>query len=233
MPVRIVCISDTHDQHNTVVVPDGDILVHAGDATSRGYKNEIEAFGSWIRKQPHTYKVVISGNHDFGYQDSPLNARDWLYGEVGYDHRDGLYYLQDESLSLDVLGQTVKIYGSPWQPWFHNWAFNLYPEQIKEKWDKIPTGLDILITHGPPYRVLDVTSHTKEHVGCRELLAAIQRTKPKLHVVGHIHEGHGVAKCHDTVVANASICTVRYKPTQGPLVFDLYEDGTITQISKE
>lgn len=231
MPVRIVCISDTHNYHKSVKLPPGDILIHAGDATSRGYEHEIKAFGDWIRDQPFLYKIVIAGNHDWGYQNNPRTARDWLYGEVGYDHRHGLYYLEDEMVEVEVDGEKLKIWGSPWQPFFCNWAFNLYSPELKEKWDLIPKGTDILVTHGPPYKLRDITSYGGEHVGCRELRTAIQRVRPKLHVCGHIHEGYGVARFGDTLIANAASCTVRYNPTQPPLVFE-YDNGTMRQTSE-
>jgi predicted phosphodiesterase len=229
--VRIVCISDTHNYHKSIQLPAGDILIHAGDATSRGYQHEIENFGTWLRKQPFLYKIVIAGNHDFGYQDSPSHARDWLYGEVGYDHRDGLYYLQDEGMEVEVDGEKLFVYGSPWQPWFHSWAFNAYSPELKQKWDLIPNNTDILITHGPPYKLQDKTSWGGEHVGCRELRTALQRVKPKLHVCGHIHESYGVARFGDTYIANAASCTVKYNPTQPPLVFE-YENGIMRPTSE-
>jgi predicted phosphodiesterase len=228
MPVRIVCISDTHNYHKSVDLPKGDILIHAGDATSRGYQHEIEAFGEWIRKQPFMYKIVIAGNHDWGYQNDPHRAREWLYGEPEYDHRDGLYYLQDEALEVEVDGEKLKIYGSPWQPFFCNWAFNLYSPELKEKWDLIPKDTDILVTHGPAYMLRDITSWDKSHVGCRELRLALQRVRPKLHVCGHIHESYGTARFGDTLIANAAICTVKYNPTQLPLVFE-YDNGKMRQ----
>ncbi len=228
--VRIVAISDTHNYHKSVTVPPCDILVHAGDSTSRGYKHEVEDFGNWLRSLDQcTHKVCIAGNHDRSFEDTPTQAREWLYGHME-PGTCGVHYLQDEEIVLNVGGRDVRIYGSPWQPFFCNWAFNLKtPEELKAKWDLIPKGLDCLVTHGPPYKLLDKTSYGNEHVGCRELRKAIQRTKPKLHVVGHIHEGYGVARFGNTLVSNASSCTVRYNPTNPPLLFELDDDGTMRQ----
>jgi len=90
-----------------------------------------------------------------------------------------------------VIIEGVKFYGSPWQPRFFDWAFNLdRGEEIKKKWDLIPMDTDVLITHGPPYGILDLT-HEGEKVGCEELMKAVLRVQPKIHIFGHIHEAYG------------------------------------------
>lgn len=230
MPVRVVAISDTHNYHKSVELPDGDILVHSGDSTSMGYKHEIEAFGKWMATRHNfLYKVAISGNHDFGFEKEPILSKEWFYGDVN-DHSNGLYYLQDEEITLNVNGQSVRIYGSPWQPYFHNWAFNLATAaQLKEKWDMIPKGLDILVTHGPARGLQDMTMRGEE-VGCTELRKALLIAQPKLHVFGHIHESYGYTKFGNTVVANASTCNLSYSPDNAPLVFDIYEDGRVEAV---
>lgn len=232
MSVRVVCISDTHNYHKSVKLPKGDVLVHAGDSTSMGRKHEIEAFGKWVASQTSfSHKLIISGNHDFGFQKDP-DAVSWFYGNVD-DHSNGVYYLQDNGATINVKGQELKVYGSPWQPWFHNWAFNLATaKELEEKWNLIPDGLDILITHGPARGLLDRTLRGEE-VGCTELRKALARAQPKLHVCGHIHEDRGVTRYHNTVIANASICTLEYNPDNKPLVFDFHEDGTVEQVFDE
>ncbi len=212
--MKIVAISDTHRCHN-IDVPDGDILIHSGDATFTGYRHEIEEFAEWYGNLPHTHKVFVAGNHDTGFEDTPQQARDWLQSA------GPIIYLQDSSVELEVDGEKVKIYGSPWQPFFCNWAFNLRTDaELKAKWDMIPKDTDVLITHGPPFKLRDVTVNS-EHVGCRELRKAVQRVKPKLHVFGHIHESYSVEEWNGTFFANASICNHRYHPVNAPLVFEL------------
>jgi predicted phosphodiesterase len=232
--VRIVCISDTHTYHKSIQLPPGDILLHAGDATYHGYEHEVRGFGEWMRSLPYMYKVYVAGNHDTSFEDSARIAKMWLFDGSNLDDlngKDGLHYLQDEQLVLNVDGEEIKIYGSPWQPFFCNWAFNLRtPEELKAKWDLIPKGTDILITHGPPYKLNDMTAYGNEHVGCRELRKAIQRVRPKLHVCGHIHEGYGVSRWGDTLIANASSCTHRYNPVNAPLVFE-FKDGKMHKTS--
>src|SRR5271154_516371 len=110
---KVVLISDTHNQHPRPIIPEGDILIHAGDLTMRGTEIEVEEALNWLAEQPHLFKVFIAGNHDFLFEQQPENARR-LAAERG------LFYLQDSEAML----QGVLIYGSPWQPWFHDWAFN-------------------------------------------------------------------------------------------------------------
>lgn len=221
---RIVCISDTHLVHEEtrLNIPDGDILLHAGDATYRGSNFEIGKFAIWFASLPHKHKVFVSGNHDFGFQRNNKKAVDILKGldsEFYPNPTDnGVIYLQDSGVELEGL----KIWGSPWQPWFYDWAFNLERgAEIKAKWDLIPAGTDIVITHGPPYGYGDKVP-SGELVGCADLLDALKRIKPKLHVCGHIHLGHGLYNMPEgTIIANSSICDERYKGVNAPHVIDL------------
>jgi hypothetical protein len=124
--------------------------------------------------------------------------------------------LFDEAITLDGLN----FYGTPWQPWFYDWAFNLQRgPQIRAKWELIPSNTDILISHGPPLGHGDLTSR-REQVGCADLLATVEANRPKLHIFGHIHEAYGVTCNEHTTFINASSCTLNYKPTQRPIVFD-------------
>ena len=154
MKKRITFISDTHTKHTKLdgFLPGGDILIHAGDLTSRGYINEIENFAKWYDKiDNYDTKVFICGNHDFGFQDDHEKVKGLLTGYKTID------YLQDDWMLVgEDIDNMVKIWGSPWQPEFHNWAFNLpRGDKLKEKWDMIPVDTDILITHGPPFGKLD------------------------------------------------------------------------------
>ena len=206
--MRIVCLSDTHDLHRELTVPDGDLLLHAGDATMKGTPAQIEAFDRWLGTLPHPHKVVIAGNHDWAFQRTPATARAMIRNAR---------YLEDEETTVAGL----RIWGSPWQPWFFDWAFNLQRgAEIAAKWALIPAGIDVLITHGPPLGILDRTSRGDD-AGCADLLAAVQRVRPKLHLFGHIHEGYGVVERDGTRFVNASNCSERYQPVQPPIVVDL------------
>lgn len=209
---KIVCLSDTHGQHWQIDVPPGDILIHAGDFCSgRGSLAQVADFNRWLGTLPHTHKVVIAGNHDFPLQDKPTCAR----------LIQNAHYLRDSSVVLEG----YKIYGSPWQPTFHNWAFNL-PRggaELSAKWDAIPDDTDILVTHGPPAGICDLTT-TGESVGC----AALRRRTENipglfLHVFGHIHEARGVCGDEQPWRINASIVDEQYDLSKwrGPIVFNM------------
>ena len=219
MKKRITFISDTHTKHNTLdnFLVGGDILIHAGDLTSRGYITEIENFMKWYDKiYNYDTKVFIAGNHDFGFQDDNEKLRGLLTGYKTID------YLQDDWLMVGEDYDTmIKIWGTPWQPEFHNWAFNLpRGEKLKEKWDMIPIDTDILITHGPPFGKLDYVRYPNENVGCEELMKRVEEIKPKIHVFGHIHEGYGYVFDGNTHYINAAVLNGRYEFRNRPLTID-------------
>ncbi|XP_074640001.1 metallophosphoesterase domain-containing protein 1-like [Tubulanus polymorphus] len=227
--VRFVCISDTHSRTQKLEIPPGDILIHAGDFSNEGRISEVANFNKFLASLPHTRKIVIAGNHELSFDpETNMISYDQMLKELhGKDNiRDLLTdctYLEDSA--TDVFG--YKIYGSPWQPEFMGWAYNLpRGKALREKWDMIPTDTDILITHGPPYGHGDVT-RGRNNVGCEELLKTIQlRVKPLYHIFGHIHEGYGITTDGTTNYINASTCTIMYKPLNPPIIFDLpLKDG--------
>jgi Icc-related predicted phosphoesterase len=205
--MRLVLISDTHQRHDQLTVPDGDVLVHAGDFSTRGGAEEVARFASWMRALPHRHKIVIAGNHDFLFEREPAVARSML---------THVTYLEDSGVTIEGL----RFWGSPWQPRFFDWAFNLdRGVALKEKWDLIPTGIDVLIVHGPPRGVLDRTWRGEE-VGCEDLREALGRIKPRLFVCGHIHEAYGEKTVDGTRCVNASCCDVRDRLFHAPVVVD-------------
>ncbi len=205
---RVVCLSDTHNRHRDLEIPDGDLLVHAGDFTGRGRHDEIASFNAWLATLPHRHKIVIAGNHDFLFEREPEKARALITNAV---------YLEDSGTTAAGL----RVWGSPWQPWFFDWAFNLpRGPALAEKWALIPEGVDILITHGPPRGILDRTSRG-EAVGCADLRRELARVRPRLHVFGHIHEAYGTHREGGTTCVNAANCDEGYEPVQPPVVVDL------------
>jgi predicted phosphodiesterase len=207
--VRIVALSDTHSKVPDSGVPDGDVLIHAGDLTKRGSLEEIAAAGEWLRSLPHPRKLIIAGNHDFGFERRPREARAALGPQ--------LEYLEDSGAVVDG----ISFWGSPWQPWFCDWAFNLpRGEKLAEKWALIPAETRVLVTHGPPYGVLDRTD-AGESAGCRDLAERVRAVRPAVHVFGHIHEGAGTLREGPTLFVNASICDLQYKPVNPAIVIDL------------
>ncbi len=206
--MKFVCLADTHTIHDRITVPDGDVLLCAGDFTNYGSKKDVKIFNSYLSTLSHPYKVVIAGNHDFLFEKNPSVARSLLTNCV---------YLEDSGIEIEG----VKIYGSPWQPWFLDWAFNLpRGPALKAKWDLIPPDTDILITHGPPYSHGDQTVRG-DFAGCADLLHTIQKIQPRYHLFGHIHEGYGITKEGDTVCINASNVDVGYKPINPVITFTL------------
>ena len=209
--MRLIIASDTHEQHGGLKVPAGDVFIHAGDLTFRGDLRAIADFGAWIRQLPHQHKIVIAGNHDWAFERKPAGARSAIGEGTG-----GVAYLQDSGVTIDG----VTFWGSPWQPWFYDWAFNLQRgPQIAQKWALIPRATDVLITHGPPLNILDAIGD--EHVGCADLLLRVQDIRPRVHIFGHIHEGSGVIVRDGTTYVNASICDAHYKPVNPIRVIDL------------
>lgn len=210
--IRIICLSDTHNRHEQINVPDGDILIHAGDATNRGTIDEIVLFDEWFSNLPHPHKIFVAGNHDWLFETNNIRARKLLDSSI--------YYLQDSTVEIENL----KIYGSPWQPRFYDWAFNLNRgAELAEKWKLIPDETDVLITHGPPNGILDEVQrrYFVENTGCEELRKRVETIRPRLHVFGHIHCGYGTMETFGTKFVNAANCDEFYQPTNAPVIVDL------------
>lgn len=233
--MRIVFISDTHNinymRQQALNVPDGDVLVHCGDATVRGDMEEIGLFANWFSAFPHKHKIFVPGNHDWGFQYAherkELGSLDWCV------------CLIDSGVMIDG----VSFWGSPWQPEFCNWAFNVpRGPELKAHWDLIPADTDVLITHSPPKSVLDgvwrseyrysraekkqTLRRFKEHVGCADLFQAVKRVNPKVHAFGHIHSSYGMRSgVHGlrTRFINCAMADEGYffSDAQPPVVIDL------------
>lgn len=206
--MKVVTISDTHGQHESLDLPDGDLLIHAGDCTGRGSRSESVAFMNWFAKQPHQHKVFIAGNHDWYFESKEFK---------NFDIPTGIHYLNDSM----VLIEGFNIWGSPVQPEFFDWAFNRKRgSEIREHWDLIPQETDILITHGPVYGIHDRTVQG-DSCGCKDLKETIDRVTPRLFVCGHIHEAYGIHKTPSTTFVNASVLNHRYKMTNLPIEIEL------------
>ena len=190
--LTIVAISDTHQLHREVEVPPGDLLIHAGDFTmfSRSAAAILD-FNVWLGELPHRWKTVVPGNHEF-FLESDVSRRK-LIGSATM--------LIDES--VEIMG--LKIWGSPMTP-LYGGAFGRSSEQDRVRvYSQIPTDTDILVTHGRPFGILDQVPGSDFHTGCRQLLAAVRRIKPMLHVFGHAHAGYGMLSTLDTLFVNAAL----------------------------
>lgn len=205
--LRIVAISDTHGYHKNLVIPDGDVLIHAGDwSHGRGSVRDTADLNAWLGTLPHAYKLITAGNHDMHVQSCP---------EIAKAMFTNAKLLIDESAVVD--GRLF--YFSPWTPTFYNWGYMAdRGARIRAKWARIPVNTDILVTHGPPHGIRD---QCPQSVGCEELRESVFEIRPKLHIFGHIHEGAGVSHVAGITFANASICTGAYAPVNPPLVFDI------------
>jgi Icc-related predicted phosphoesterase len=189
--LRIVAMADTHGRHEELEIPEGDVLIHAGDMTHRGTLGELVEVNRFLARLPHRYKLVVAGNHDGCFEDEPGRARAVLTAAT---------YLEDESVVIEGL----RFHGSPWQPWFHGWAFNLpRGPKLARKWAGIPEDTDVLITHGPPLGFGD-RSRDGARVGCEELLKRVRVVRPRLHVFGHIHEDGGLWTEEGTTFVNVT-----------------------------
>lgn len=216
--MKIVCISDTHGFHNSIKhLPAGDVLIHSGDFSRDSNETPVD-FLKWMGGLPYMRKVLIAGNHDFYAEKYPGFMR-----VVAGNH--GVTYLNDSGFEING----VKFWGSPVQPRFGDWAFNRdRGEKIKAHWDLIPNDTDVLITHGPAFRLLDLSRYGgfEEHCGCRDLYEAILRVQPKVHAFGHIHGSYGhMSLVHDngwkTMIMNSSCCDESYEPNNPPQVYEL------------
>ena len=213
--MKIVAFSDTHAHHREVTLPDGDVLVFGGDLMTCGRKmNEVIGFADWFMKQPHEYKILIAGNHDRLFESQQrLCLDEFLTRESNPPGRE-FHYLRDSGCEIEG----IKFWGSPYQPWFYDWAFNVHRgPAIKKYWDKIPEGTDVLITHGPPKGYGDQTiGWGGDRVGCEELSIAVQVIRPRVHIFGHIHNGYGVYETPNTNFHNVSICNEEYEAVHEP-----------------
>lgn len=242
--VRFVCMSDTHSNAEAFKdrIPNGDVFIHTGDFTYTGQVAEVEKFNKFLGTLPHHHKIVIAGNHELTFDERILP----MTGPI----EEGLHlskkklefsreYLKQKNLShmsqlltnctflfdTETTVYGLRVYGSPWQPEFHHWAFNeKRGDDILRKWDLIPVGIDVLMTHGPALGRGD-WCQGKWHEGCFDLLNTIQgRVRPKFHICGHIHEGRdqdGYSTDGVTTFINASNVDMRYNPVNPPIIFDI------------
>jgi Icc-related predicted phosphoesterase len=208
----IVCVSDLHE--HLVEVPRCDLLLIAGDV-SFAFKGDLAAkqafllgeFKDWLEDAPGDEIVLVAGNHDQSIE--------------AYGLPDGLrcHYLQDAQVELFGL----LIWGTPWQPWFHDWAFNAPRHDgeifLASKFDAIPDDTDIVVAHGPPRGYGDLAPRPggHEHVGSTAMTATLERVRPRLMVCGHIHPGYGRYRRGETEIVNAALVDDRYRPVN-PLV---------------
>ena len=214
--MKIIAISDTHTKHNQIpqnYLKDSDLIIHSGDVSSTGKKNEVKDFLDWFSNLPIEHKVFIAGNHDFYFEENTTDDIQSLLNNY-----PNIIYLNDSGVEIDGF----KIWGSPVQPWFYDWAFNRVGSDICRHWDLIPSDTEILITHGPIKGYLDLTMRG-ESVGCPYLLDKVkQLNNLRLHVAGHIHEAYGIYEFENgQKFVNASVLNLRYEMQNKPINIEL------------
>jgi len=226
---RITSISDTHNKHKHIAgdLPGGDILIHSGDISSMGYPHEIENFCKWFDKiDNYDHKVFIAGNHDFLFERDSHEAL-----QIVNSYKT-ITYLQDDWVGFGDDSTMIKIWGSPWQPEFYNWAFNLprNSDYIDEKWKMIPDDTDILLTHGPAWGYGDVVIGRYDHIGCERLIHRIMGKRIPVHAFGHIHSGYGYSTDGTTHFINSSVLNESYQyVNQKPITFDWTKEDNIIE----
>ena len=210
--LNIVVISDTHKNHASMSIPDGDILLHCGDFTNKGdWRNlssgqipqSIIDFNQWLGKLPHQHKIVICGNHETGFGQL-------FKDDIQTKLLANCIYLKEELIEIEG----IVIYGCPW-------PHNLSDEY---EWSSIPSNIDILMTHIPPKFILDVAFQPKKppatepctmcdskvhghygHWGSKSLIKEIrQRIHPRVHCFGHVHDDAGYKYDNQTLFINAA-----------------------------
>jgi Icc-related predicted phosphoesterase len=222
--MKIVMISDTHSKHRMINdLPDGDLLIHAGDFSVTGTYEEVFHFNNWLGEIKHKYKngiVLICGNHELTFCPSKKQYSPYIKGLI-----TNATYLENSGVEIEG----IKIFGSPIQPEFYDWGFNRKRgDEIRAEWNKIPEDTEILIVHGPPYGIGDNLPGYKDSVGCKDLTERIEQLPNiKLVVFGHIHSGYGVKKHKEVTYVNASILDNAYKMKNEPIIVTYLKDGIL------
>ena len=211
--MKFTVISDTHNLHSRLKFSEiTDCIIHCGDATNKGGITEFRHFCKWFGSLPFKHKIFVAGNHDKGLCSENRQIL------LEFLKEEGIIYLENESYFLNG----IHIYGSPITPKFGNWGFGRQRgEEIAKTWALIPPNVDILITHGPPYGILD-QNYSGWHCGCEELAKIIPTINPKFHFFGHIHEFGGQSKkMGPTTFVNVSFLDEYYSPKNSPFIFEI------------
>lgn len=229
--LKIVAISDTHSQHQKIKIPKCDILLHSGDESFRGTKEELKTFASWLNEQEAGYILWTPGNHSVDFEKNWPESKNWLL-----DYCPSLHILNHESIVIEG----IKFFGSPWSPIYGtDWAYNgarILAEQalyrkplLKDLWKQIPDDTQILFVHSPPYEILDEVKTVcgdsydpPRNIGCVDLRERILDLKElDIFICGHNHWCGGQQVHIDGVsYYNAAICDWINYPSNPVTVID-------------
>lgn len=211
--MQLVLLSDTHDQNLHTkfgTIPNGDVLIHAGDLSAVGHDAErFRRLGNQLRRFPHPYKLVVPGNHDHLFlTDLPA-----ALAALG----TGITVLFDSG--IEIMGKFF--YGTPWLH-YDQGKYTFETQDVEHYWSLIPSHTDVLITHSPPYGIGDLSAKSGEHIGSLSLRTEVlTRIRPQVHVFGHNHMGRGQEVIDGTQFINASMVDDDYKVMAGATVIDL------------
>lgn len=230
--LKICAISDVHCRWKNLNIPEVDILISSGDYSFKGEKHVVKEFHEWLNKQDAGYIISVQGNHELWVEKNFQEAK-----EIAEKACPGVHFLQHSPIEIEG----IKIFGSAWTPWFYSWAWNARrtPEQalafggpfIGDLWKDIPDDTNILVTHGPPYGILDELVYPDgtpkgELVGCEELSKRIsQLNQLDLHIFGHIHCGAGQKHLNGVSYYNASVCDEQYYPSNPITIIDYQKES--------
>lgn len=222
MTLRIVVTSDTHFPFDNSLIPDGDVFIHCGDLMYSGYLDEWPGVIESLAALPHKEKIVVPGNHDFHIQN--------YLGITKADlRRRARVRLLDDNNPIYNLPNGKQVFAVPFVTGLPGWAWNRLEISLGnylQQWNMQP---DILLTHGPMYKVLDAINPEAEkasarnHVGSWQLAAWYHKLekKPELFLHGHIHESYGEHEEWGTRFINAAMCDRDYKQVNPAFVIDL------------
>jgi len=217
--MKLVVTSDCHGRLTSADLPSGDVFILAGDIfsnrsaypeTDAAYQlNDVRELDDFCGRLDFRHVLLIAGNHDWVFERNKQAARDLK----------NIVYLEDSGTTIDG----IRFYGSPYQPEFYSWAFNLTRNgpELARVWSLIPEDTDVLITHGPPAGILDQPFGKGEHAGCELLLKRVEQVRPKVHVFGHIHGSYGRTTVGETLFVNASLCDEHYDPVNKPHLIEI------------
>jgi Icc-related predicted phosphoesterase len=198
--MRILHISDTHSKHNLLQnLPKADVIVHSGDASFSGSDSEMLDFLNWFCDLDYLYKIFVAGNHD-----------DCLYGEQIEGLPENCHYLYHSGVEIE----DIKFWGVPLFV-----GDSLKEGHTKQIMAQIPDNTDVLISHSPPYGILDFDDNI--NYGCRDLLKAIERINPRYHLFGHIHANYGIQKIGQTTFVNSAIMNGMYELVNKPKLLEV------------
>lgn len=231
--MKIVAIADTHGRHEQIDLPDGDVLVHAGDFTRQGAPEEVREFADWLGDQPHEHQVVVAGNHETCLEpDSELSDHDPEYRDEAIEIlEDVAIYLENGSVMIDG----VTFFGSPNTPTFEGWAFERDEDELEVIYEDIPQSTDVLVTHTPLYGVLDrvagsfetkrignlLVNQTHKNVGSVALHKSVEQIEPAVHLFGHIHPQYGTKETAGTRFYNVALVDNNFEIKNDPVVIEL------------